>query len=133
MLSFRRYLSDYHARRWIDYEKILMMRTMCSTFSRILLSASAVTFGTENWHLTQEYIDKGGLPNEELAIEMFPYAKTANQVWLIARVVLFIACLKWPKLIKLYFYFECVLEALVAMLPSEINMTRDVTYSSAII
>ena len=64
---------------------------------------------------------------------MYPYAKTANQVWLIARVVLWIACLKWPKLIKLYVYFECVLEALVAMLPSEINMTRDVTYSSAII
>jgi len=68
MLSFRRYLSDYHARRWIDYEKILMMRTMCSTFSRIILSALAVATGTENWHLTQEYIDKGGLPNEEFAI-----------------------------------------------------------------
>jgi len=64
---------------------------------------------------------------------MYPYAKTANQIWLVARVLLFLACLKWNKLIKLYFYFECVLEALIAMLPSEINMTRDVTYSSAII
>jgi len=28
MLSFRRFLSDYHASGWIDFEKILMARTM---------------------------------------------------------------------------------------------------------
>lgn len=78
MLSFRKFKSDYHARRWVDYEKVLMARTWFSTLSRIILSAVAVASGTENWHLTQDYINKGTIPNMELAIEMFPYAKAAN-------------------------------------------------------
>lgn len=107
-LTFRRFLSEYHASRWIDYEKVLMMRTMFGSFSRIVLSISAVMTGTENWHMTYEYLEKGGLPNEELAREIYCYAKVANQIQLIVRFVLFIACLKWPKLIKFHFYLECI-------------------------
>ena len=63
MLTLRRFKSPYHASRWIDFEKILITRTMASELSRILLSAIAVVNGTENWHLTEDYIEKGGLPN----------------------------------------------------------------------
>jgi len=41
--------------------------------------------------------------------------------------------LKWPRLIRLSFYFECFMEVIVAGLPTEINLTRDVTYSSFMI
>jgi len=133
MLSFRKFKSDYHARRWVDYEKVLMARTMASGLSRIVLSAAAVASGTENWHLTQNYIDKGTIPNMELALEIYPYAKAANQIHLVLRVVLFIACLKWHRLTKLFLYLECSLEVITAGLPTEICLTRDVTYSSIMI
>ena len=51
MLSFRRFLSDYHASRWIDFEKILTIRTLLGSFMRITLSAIGVVSGTENWDL----------------------------------------------------------------------------------
>ena len=57
----------------------------------------------------------------------------ANQIHLILRVVLFAACFKWPKLTKLYLYFECFLEVIVGCLPTEINVTRDVTYTGFMI
>jgi len=76
--TFRRFNSAYHAHRWIDFEKILTIRTLASELSRILLSAIAMLSGTENWDLTEDYIEKGGLPNQELAVEIYPYAKAAN-------------------------------------------------------
>lgn len=83
--------------------------------------------------MTQEYIDKGGLPNQELAIEIYPYAKVANQLRLLVRIALFIACFKWPKLNKLIIYFECFNEVLAAGMPQEINTTADINYSIMII
>ena len=61
--TLRRFKSAYHAHRWIDFEEILIIRTMFSELSRILLSAIAMANGTENWHLTEDYLEKGGLPN----------------------------------------------------------------------
>ena len=54
ILSFRRFASDCHARRWVDdFEEIRMMHIMLFTFVRIVLSALYVATGTENWHLTE--------------------------------------------------------------------------------
>ena len=53
ILMFRRFKTTYHKRRWVDYEKILMVRTMMSMFARMLLSISFLVGGTESWHLTE--------------------------------------------------------------------------------
>ncbi len=67
ILMFRRFKTAYHKRRWVDYENILMVRTMMSMLSRMLLSISFLVSGTESWHLTEQYFEKGGPTNIELA------------------------------------------------------------------
>ncbi len=124
---FRKFKTAYHKSRWLDYENILMVRTMISMLSRILLSILFLVSGTESWHLTEQYFEKGGPPNIELAKEVFPYAKLANQFYLVSRLVFFILCLKWPRLIKMYFYLEGLKQFIIALLPIEINVTKDVT------
>ena len=37
--------------------------------------------------------------------------------------------MKWPRLIRLSFYFESFMEVIVAILPTEINQSRDVNYT----
>ncbi len=109
ILMFRRFKTAYHKCRWVDYENILMVRTMMSMLSRMLLSLSFLVSGTESWHLTEQYFEKGGPPNIELAEKVFPYAKLANQIYIAGRFVLFFLCLKWPRLIKLSIYYESLL------------------------
>ncbi len=109
ILFFRRFKTSYHKCRWADYENILMTRTMMNTLSRLILSLSFLVGGTESWHLTEQYFEKGGPPNIELAKKVFPYAKLANQIYIAGRIVLFLLCLKWPRLIKLTLYYENLL------------------------
>ena len=106
VLMYRKFRTAYHKRRWDDYENILMVRTMMSMLSRMLLSLSFLVSGTESWHLTEQFFEKGGPPNVDLAKEVFPYAKLANQIYLVSRFVFFILCIKWPRLIKMSIYFE---------------------------
>ena len=41
--------------------------------------------------------------------------------------------MKWPHLTKLYVFYECFQEVIAASLPTEINVTRDVTYTTFMI
>ncbi len=106
ILIFRRFKTAYHECRWVDYENILMVRTVLSVLSRMLLTLSFLVSGTESWDLTEQYFEKGGPPNVDLAKQVFPYAKFVNQFYLVSRGVFFILCLKWPRLIKMSIYFE---------------------------
>ena len=45
VLLLRRFKSEYHARRWVDYEKILEARTLFSMISRIILNIVFVITG----------------------------------------------------------------------------------------
>ena len=130
ILMFRRFKTAYHKRRWVDYEHILMVRSMMSMIARGLLSIAFVVSGTESWHLTEQYFEKDGPANIQLAKKVFPYAKLANQIYLVGRFVFFILCIKWPRLIKMSFYYELLQQFILAFLPLEINVTRDITVTN---
>lgn len=122
MLFFRRFKSTYHARAWVDYERVLAARTILSMLSRIILSALFMLNQRENYHLTEDYLKtQKGPPNADLAQEIFPWFKTMNQIFLVARLVFFVACLKWPRLIKLSLYLEYFKYVLNFGLPQELN------------
>ena len=76
MLLLRKFQSEYHARRWVDYENVLIVRTMMFMAARLLLMTLGILSGKEQWNLTEEYIEKGGPANLELAQKLFPYFKT---------------------------------------------------------
>ncbi len=77
--------------------------------------------------LTEEFFEKGGPPNNrELALEIFPAAKTAMLIDRIVKVIYFFACLKWPHLTKHCIYVDSLTEMMNSLLPNEIHQVRDV-------
>ena len=109
ILFFRRFKSVYHERRWVDFEKILDVRVIFSMVSRILLQLTWIVGGNGWWSLTEQYLEKGGPKNAQLAKEIFPYARTACIIFYIGRIVLVLLCLKWPRVCKYSLYYECLL------------------------
>ena len=104
-----------------------MVRSQLSIFSRILFSTIYWAAGSETWNQTEDYLsEKGGPPNAELASDVLTYAKFIAQVSIIARILLFIACFKWKKLIKWHLHFEILIESIAALMPVEINAGRDI-------
>ena len=67
VLLLRKFQSEYHARKWVDYENVLVVRSMMFMAARLMLVALSVLSGKEQWNLTEEYIEKGGPANLELA------------------------------------------------------------------
>ena len=43
----RKFQSEYHARRWVDYENVLVVRTMLFMAARLTLIAFTVIGGKE--------------------------------------------------------------------------------------
>ena len=128
VLMLRKFQSEYHARRWVDYENVLVVRTMMFTAGRLLMIAFAILNGKEQWHLTEDFIEKGGPPNLELALKLLPYFKIVCMMQRAATVLCFIVCLKWPRLVKWLIYFEMLDEVINVGLPIEIESSTDVTF-----
>ena len=47
VLLLRKFQSEYHARRWIDYENVLVVRTMMFMAARLMLMTFSVLSGKE--------------------------------------------------------------------------------------
>ena len=47
VLLLRKFQSEYHARRWVDYENVLIVRTMMYMASRIVLATIFALIGSE--------------------------------------------------------------------------------------
>jgi hypothetical protein len=67
VLLFRRFKSAHHAHSWVDYEKILAARSLCSSLSRIIFNFINIFTGQEIWQQYEDYMNKGGPPNADLA------------------------------------------------------------------
>ena len=117
MLLLRKFQSEYHARRWVDYENVLVVRTMMFMAARLILIAFSYLSGKEYWDMAEEYIEKGGPANLELAQNLFPYFKVLSMVQRVASVLYFAACFKWPRLVKWLLYFEMLDEFINIGLP----------------
>ena len=126
MLLRRKFQSEYHARRWVDYENVLVVRTMFYMASRLLLIAFSIMSGKEQWNLAEEYIEKGGPANLDLAQKILPYFRIMSIVQRVASVLYFAACLKWPRLFKWLIYFEMIDEVINVGLPVEIESSKDI-------
>ena len=87
--------------------------------------------GQETWNMSEKYLEEyqgkeGEIKNSQLAEEFLPYARSAMQIWFIGRIVLFLACIKWPRLVKISFYYEMITEWIAAAMPCNINSGRDI-------
>ena len=78
-LFFQKFKSEYHSKKWAEYEKVLMVRTTLQMISRVILGASFVMQGKETFNLTEDLIDSGNaeFKNQALAATLLPYARTA--------------------------------------------------------
>ena len=132
MLLLRKFQSEYHARRWVDYENVLVVRTMMYMAARLMLITFSALSGKEQWNLTEEYIEKGGPPNLELAQKLFPYFKVMSIVQRVGAVLCFAACLKWPRLVKWVLYYEMLEEVLNVGLPTEIESVQDILFRTLV-
>ena len=121
VLLLRKFQSEYHARRWVDYENVLVVRTMMFMAARLMLMTFSILSGKEQWNVAEEYIEKGGPANLELAQKMLPYFKTICMVQRVVSVLYFATCLKWPRLVKWLLYFEMLDEVINVGLPFEIE------------
>ncbi len=93
---------------------------------RLILVSLVAASKTDMSDMTEEFFEKGGPPNNrELALEVFPYAKTALHIDRILRVIYFLACLKWPHVIKYCIYLDSLTEMLNSLLPAEIHQAKD--------
>lgn len=108
IIFFRRFKSKsaYHARCWVNFEKLLAARTILSMISRIILSILVMVNQGEVYDHSESYLKEGGPPNYDLANDIFPYAKAAFITFNVLRIVVFFVCLQWPHLAKLCLYFE---------------------------
>ena len=103
---------------------------MMFMIARLVLMTFSILQGKEIWNLTEEYIEKGGPANLELALKMLPYCRVISMVQRVASALYFAACLKWPRLIKWVLYFEMLDEVINVGLPLEIENSKDVWLST---
>ena len=75
-------------------------------------------------------MQKGGPPNKELAQKVFPVARAINIAYLVGRFFYFLACLKWPRLVKFSLYYESLQNVIGCLMPTEINEPQDVTLTT---
>ena len=75
-------------------------------------------------------MDKGGPPDYDRAVAVFPYAKTCCIIYLICRVILFFICFKCPELIKYSLYYELLFVCFDAALPFEIVVNKEIQLTS---
>ena len=94
---------------------------MYNIFSKLLLTILFTLGDSDLYKLTEEYIEKGGPPNLELAEQFYPYAKALIQFDRSIRFIYFIACFKWPRLIKLCQYYDLFTNLIQGLLPMEVN------------
>ena len=132
-LIFRRFPSINHAQCWVDYEKVLAARTILAITSKLIWDMISIISGQTMWSAAQEYLDKGGPPNAELAAEILPKAKDAYLIYLCARLICVIAYLKWPRLTKLSLYFELISHVIGMGFVREINSQQDEFFISILI
>ena len=123
VLFLRKFQSEYHARRWVEYENVLVVRTMMYMAARLMLITFTILSGKEQWNLTEEYIEKGGPANVEFAQKMLPYCKAISMVQRVASVLYYAACFKWPRLVKWLIYFEMLDEVINIGFPTEIEVS----------
>ena len=96
---------------------------MMFMIARLVLITFSFLRSKEIWNLTEEYIEKGGPANLELALKMLPYCKVISMLQRVASALYFTACLKWPSLIKWVLYFEMLDEVINVGLPTEIEVS----------
>ena len=66
--------------------------------------------------------EKGGPAGNEEAQAIFPYANTILDVLHVTRLLIIIFSLKWPKLLKGYFYVEMLILMTATFLPDELSL-----------
>ena len=91
-----------------------------------MLITFSILSGKEQWNLAEEYIEKGGPANLDLAQQMLPYCKVMSIMQRVFSVLYFAACLKWPRLVKWLLYIEMLDEVINVGLPVEIESSKDI-------
>ena len=123
----RKFQSAAHASSWNKFEELLMVRSFAATLAKILFTSLFWLIGSNNWDLTEEYLEKeGGPANAELTRNLLPYAATAVKVMYIGRILFFGVCFKWPQMIKLSLYYELLIESISACMPVKIVASKDI-------
>ena len=86
---------------------MLMVRTFTLASSRTLLWLVTVFLAKERYDRYEQFVEKrGGPTNNEAAQVFLPYATEILYVLYATRFLINICSIKWPKLIKGYFYIE---------------------------
>ena len=131
-LITRKFPSAYHAEYWIDYEKMLIYRSMISSAGRIFQMVFSMMAGSAIWQISEEYLKKedNKLANADLALEYLAACKATVIALQVGRVILFIICFKWQKMTKLTLYYEMLFILMEGLMPYEIHQSREVDFQN---
>ena len=122
-LTFRKFESKYHESFWKDYENVLMVRTYMLALSRTLLWIFTLAVVESPSDRYEQFVEqKGESARNEEAQAIFPYANTILDVLHVTRLLISIFSLKWPKLLKGYFYVEMLILMTVTFLPDDMSL-----------
>ena len=122
-LTFRKFESKYHEFFWKDYENVLMVRTYMLALSRNLLWIFTLAVVESPSDRYEQFVEqKGESARNEEAQAIFPYAKTILDVLYATRLLINIFSLKWPKLLKGYFYVEVLILMTTTFLPDDMSL-----------
>ena len=91
--------------------------------SRTLLWIFTLTLTKSPSDRYEQFVEeKGGPAGNEEAQAIFPYAKATLYVLYSARLLIIFFSLKWPKLLKGYFYVEMLILMTETFLPNDLSL-----------
>ena len=94
---------------------LAMSRTLLWIFTLMLVKSPSDRY--------EQFVEeKGGPAGKEEAQAIYPYAKAILYVIYAARLLIIIFSLKWPKLLRGYFYVEMLILMTVTFLPDDLSL-----------
>ena len=102
-------------------KEILEIRTIFGLAVVVYSSVTNMVMGAEVYDRTESYLNDGGPANADLARKVFPYAKIANQILLITRMVVLVLSIKWRKFTRAAIFIELSVYMSESCLPVDVG------------
>ena len=91
--------------------------------ARSLLWLITTALCSQRYDHYDEFVkEEGGPENVETAQKIYPYAKMVLYVLYAIRFFINIASLKWPKILKAYFYIEMCGVMVESFIPNDVKL-----------
>ena len=110
--------SELHQEAWGIFEQILEQRAQLAMLSQIILSTIAILLRSDGASIAEADFEKEDTPYVELGKEYLDYAKNAQIVINLTRVIIFGASFWYKRLTRTFLPFETLTQAIILIAPT---------------